>query len=139
MLGAAAAAVLALSLASCSALLPGSEPGTGRDGSIVPTPETPVGEATELIDTRWAGVDSDGDEWDLHFQQDGTIGLGLNGDSFDDASDTWRLTGGTLTVVVSFDDGVATMTGDYRGLSQPIELGGSFDGEFEWELTLRQS
>lgn len=90
-----------------------------------------------LIDTTWSGTDSDGDEWGLLFEADGTVGLTYNGNEYDDATDTWRVANNTLTISIAFSEGVATMTGPYSDGATSVDLEGS-QGSASWTLTIRQ-
>jgi len=90
--------------------------------------------ATSIAGTTWGGTDSDGDTWKFEFQPDNTVGLTYNGDSFDDASDTWAVAGGTLTIKIAFNDGLATMTGPYTG-GNSVNLAGT-QGTATWTLTI---
>lgn len=90
-----------------------------------------------LINTSWSGVDSDGDEWGLLFQPDGTVGLTYNGNEFDDATDTWGVANETLTIAIEFSEGVATMVGPYTDGATSIDLVGE-QGEASWTLTIEQ-
>lgn len=83
---------------------------------------------SELVGTTWSGQDSDGDEWDLELQADGTVGLTYNGSSYDDATDTWTHSGDVLAVLIGFDDGPVNLVGQYGGLNAPIEMDGSYSG-----------
>ena len=126
---AVAAAVLALivSLSGCS-LIPtvtgGGSSGTSTD--------------TSLAGTSWSGTDSDGDSWVFDFQADGTLGFSLNSDSYDDATDTWNVNGGTLTITILFTDGTATMAGPYSSGASSISLNGSQDGA-NWTVDITQN
>ena len=77
---------------------------------------------TSLAGTSWSGTDSDGDSWVFDFQADGTLGFSLNSDSYDDATDTWNVDGGTLTITILFTDGTATMVGPYSSGASSISL-----------------
>jgi len=88
-----------------------------------------------LAGSTWEGVDSDGDSWVLEFQADRTLAFAFNGDSYDDASDTWGVAGSTLTVSIVFADGIATMTGPYSAGDSTIDLDGE-QGEAFWTLTI---
>ncbi len=83
---------------------------------------------TSLAGTSWSGTDSDGDSWVFDFQADNTVGFMLNTDSYDDATDTWAVNGGTLTITIEFTDGTATMVGPYSAGASSIPLAGSQDG-----------
>lgn len=120
-------AALALSLAlvtgtSACSLIPGA---------------TPPSTGEQLVDTTWSGVDSDGDEWGLLFQPDGTVGLTYNGNEFDDATDTWKVADGTLTITIAFSEGVATMAGSYTDGATSVDLDGE-QGDATWTLTIEQ-
>jgi len=126
-------AALALTLSSCSLI--------GNFTRNIPNSDTVDPGDSELVGTEWSGTDSDGDTWGFEFQDDGTIGLTYDGNSWDDASDTWVLAGDSLTISVAFDEGVAVMTGDYNGLGQPIDLDGqetSDQGTATWTVTITQ-
>jgi hypothetical protein len=106
---ASATLLLLASLAACS-LLPG--------GGTTDT--------SGLAGTSWSGTDSDGDVWGIDFQSDGTIGLDYNGNEYDDASDTWKVSGGTLAIHVAFTDGDVDLTGPVAADS--IDLYGTYTG-----------
>lgn len=120
---ASAAVLLLASLTACFGIpgLPGGNPGGDPGGDPGGGTDT-----SELSDTSWSGVDSDGDAWGLEFQSDGTIGLNYNGDAYDDASDTWAVSGETLAIHVAFTDGDVDMTGPVAADS--IDLDGSYTG-----------
>ena len=113
---AAASLVLLASLTACFGL-PGV-PTTGGGGGDTDT--------TDLTGTSWSGVDSDGDAWGFEFQSDGTVGLTYNGDSFDDAADTWSVDGDTLNIHTAFDDGDVDLTGPVAETA--IDLDGTYPG-----------
>lgn len=119
--GIAAFVFAAAALTGC-AFIPsipsGSDSGSDSDG----------GTSSELAGTTWSGTDSDGDEWGLEFQPDGTVGLDYNGDTFDDATDVWAQAGDTVTIHIGFDDGDIDMIGQYEGLDAPMETTGTYDG-----------
>jgi hypothetical protein len=106
---ASATLLLLASLTACS-LLPG--------GGTTDT--------SGLAGTSWSGTDSDGDVWGIDFQSDGTIGLDYNGNEYDDASDTWKVSGGTLAIHVAFTDGDVDLTGPVAADS--IDLDGTYTG-----------
>jgi len=75
-------------------------------------PTTGGGNTTfDLTGTTWTGTDSDGDFWGFEFQDDGTVGLTYNSDTYDDPSDHWAVSGGTLTITTVFDQGDVTFVG----------------------------
>lgn len=90
---------------------------------------------TSLAGTTWGGTDSDGDVWLMDFQADNTVGFTYNDSQFDDATDTWALSGGQLTIVIEFTDGTSTMTGPYSDGASTIDLDG-VQGDATWTLTL---
>ena len=90
-----------------------------------------------LTGTSWSGVDSDGDEWGIVFQDDGTVGLTLNGNEYDDATDTWAVADETLTISIAFTTGIATMVGPYSDGATAIDLEGE-QGDASWTLTIEQ-
>lgn len=98
---------------------------------------TPESTGEPLINTSWSGVDSDGDEWGLVFQPDGTVGLTYNANEFDDATDTWVVADETLTISIAFSEGVATMVGPYTDGATSVDLVGE-QGEASWTLTIEQ-
>jgi hypothetical protein len=120
---ASATLILLASLTACFGLpgLPG-----GNNGNNGNNGDDPVTETTDLTGTSWSGVDSDGDSWGIEFQEDGTIGLTYNGDSYDDASDTWTVSGETLAIHVAFSDGDVDMTGPVA--EDSIDLDGTYTG-----------
>lgn len=107
--------VLLVSLTACFGLpgLPGGNSGGDTDTS-------------SLAGTSWSGTDSDGDTWGIDFQSDGTIGLDYNGSEYDDASDTWKVSGSTLAINVAFDDGAVGLTGPVGESS--MDLDGTYTG-----------
>jgi hypothetical protein len=120
---ASASLLLLASLTACFGFP--SLPGGGTGGE--PEPEPGGGtETTELSGTSWSGVDSDGDAWGIEFQEDGTIGLDYNGNPFDDASDTWTVSGDTVTIHVAFTDGAVDMAGPIG--EDSIDLDGTYTG-----------
>lgn len=54
------------------------------------------------------------------------MGLDYNGDAYDDASDTWSVSGDTLAIHVAFDDGAVDMSGPVAPDS--IDLDGTYPG-----------
>lgn len=121
---ASATLLLLASLTACFGIpsLPGGN--TGGDTDTI-----------DLTGTSWSGVDSDGDAWGIEFQSDGTIGLNYNGDAYDDATDTWAVSGGTLDIHVAFSDGDVDLTGPVAEGS--IDLDGSYTGG-TFTLTITQ-
>lgn len=114
---ASATLLLLASLTACFGIpgFPGGNTGGG------------TGTETDILTgTSWSGVDSDGDAWGFDFQSDGTVGLTYNGDSYDDASDTWSLNGDTLSIHVAFTDGDVDLTGPVAEGS--IDLDGTYTG-----------
>jgi hypothetical protein len=105
---ASAALLLLASLTACFGLPGGNTDTSGLSG------------------TSWSGTDSDGDAWGLEFQGDGTVGLTYNGSSYDDATDTWKVSGSTLDVHVAFGDGDVDLTGPVAADS--IDLDGTHSG-----------
>src|SRR5690606_33222487 len=92
--------------------------GNGGNGGDTPT--------ESIVDTTWAGTDSDGDSWEMTFQADNTIGLVFQGESFDDPADTYTLNGSDLRITISgFSQGDAEFRGQYVDNSTPIELDGT--------------
>jgi hypothetical protein len=79
-----------------------------------------------LAGTSWSGTDSDGDVWGIDFQSDGTIGLDYNGAEYDDATDTWKVSGNTLAIHVAFTDGAVDLTGPVAADS--MDLDGTYTG-----------
>ncbi len=90
-----------------------------------------------LIGTSWSGTDSDDDEWGIVFHEDGTIGLTLNGNEYDDPTDTWVVADETITISIVFDTGVGTMVGPYTDGATSIDLEGE-QGDATWTLTIDQ-
>jgi len=118
---AAAALLLLASLTACFAppVLPGGgTPGGGTQGDGGAA-------AADLAGTTWDGTDSDGDSWVFEFQNDGTVAVTFNGNRFDDATDTWRLSGTTLDIHTVFIDSDYDFTGTYDGGST-IDLDGTY-------------
>ena len=122
---AAASLVLLVSLTACFGL-----PGLPTTGG-----NTGTGTDTALVDTSWSGTDSDGDFWAFTFQGDNSVAVTLNDNSYDDASDTWSLSGNNLHISVAFDDGEATFDGSYSDGASSIELDGQ-QGDAEWTFTI---
>lgn len=123
--GASISALLVTALTACFGIpqLP-TDPGGGEQGG------------DSIVDTTWAGTDSDGDAWEMTFQGDNTVAIVFNDSSFDSPSDTYQLDGSTLTISVSgFQEGTAAMTGRYTGNSTPIELDGTLS-DHTFTLTL---
>lgn len=89
---------------------------------------TPGGGSTtvDLTGTSWSGTDSDGDFWGFDFQSDGTVGLTYNSDSYDDPSDTWAVSGSTLTIRTVFDQGDVILVGPVN--ASAIDLAGTYPG-----------
>ena len=112
------AVALSLSLAGCAAP---PKPTTNTDTGSGST-------AVDLSGSKWSGTDSDGDTWAFEFQSDGTVGLTYDGSSYDDAGDTWKTSGSTLTLHIGFDDGNTTLTGPYSA-KPTIDLDGTVDGK----------
>ena len=149
-------AVLMLVLSGCNLLTPGNATGgggnggsnsggssggsTGGSGGGSGGGTTPASkEGSDLVDTNWSGTDSDQDDWKFEFQEDGTLGFSLNTDSYDDATDTWVVEDGTLTIRIVFDDGPSTLTGPYEEGARSIDLEGKgiSDGQdIEWTVTV---
>ena len=71
------------------------------------------------------------------FQDDGTIGLTLNGNEYDDPTDTWAVADEMLTISIAFTTGVATMVGPYTDGATSIDLDGE-QGDATWTLTIEQ-
>lgn len=92
---------------------------------------------TTLAGTSWTGTDSDGDTWVFDFQADNTLGFTLNTDSYDDATDTWTVAGGTLTITIEFTDGTAKMVGPYSSGATSISLVGTQDTA-TWTVDITQ-
>ncbi len=90
-----------------------------------------------LIGTSWSGTDSDGDEWGILFQEDGTLGLTFGEAEYDDPTDTWFVADETLTISIAFTTGVATLVGPYTDGATTIDLEGE-QGDLSWTLTLEQ-
>ena len=107
-----------------------TDPGTGSGTGTEQTTDS-------LAGTSWSGTDSDGDEWAFDFQDDGTVGLTYNGSSYDDPSDTWKLSGGSLSIHTAFDDGDVDMTGPYADGASSIDLNGTYAGG-TFTLTITQ-
>jgi hypothetical protein len=123
----AISAVAVFSLSACF-LLPSRVGGGGNGGT---------GDDTDLVGTSWSGVDSDGDGWGMTFQEDGTVGVELNGNSFDDDTDTWRVDDGVISIDIALTNGPASFVGDFDGVDSPIELDGEVEGH-EFTLTLER-
>jgi hypothetical protein len=73
---------------------------------LTPTPAptatpTATGDGQELIDTTWTGTDSEGDDWSFTFQEDGTVGITLNDQTFDDDSDVWTVSETEIVISVN--------------------------------------
>jgi hypothetical protein len=90
-----------------------------------------------LIGTSWSGTDSDGDEWGILFQEDGTVGLTFGEAEYDDPTDTWAVAEETLTISIAFTTGVATLVGPYTDGATSIDLEGE-QGDASWTLTIEQ-
>lgn len=139
-LGAALVAVVAVFALTACIRLPFFDQGGGgtNGGGTSQAPADPdAGEGSDLVGTTWSGTDSDNDFWSFDFQEDGTVGFTLISDSYDDASDTWVVENGTLTISIVFDDGNAVMSGPYEAGATSIALGGT-QGEAVWTVTVTQ-
>lgn len=78
----------------------------------LPTTGTPGGTTdVDLAGTTWTGTDSDGDYWAFEFEADGTVGLTYLTETYDDPTDSWSVSGGTLTITTQFNEGVVTFVG----------------------------
>jgi hypothetical protein len=139
-------AVTILALAGCAPSLPEgpSDDSSGGDSvasseasSEAPTEATPDQATPEgaIVDTLWAGTDSDGDEWKIRFQEGGGIAFSYEGSRYDDDNDTWTLEGSTLTITMVFDEATAYMTGEFIDAETTISLDGQI-GESTWTLDL---
>jgi len=106
-------------------------------GGLVGCAAPADGPEARLFGTEWGGTDSDGDDWGLEFESDGTVGVTYNGDTYDDPADVWKLAGDTLTVSVHFSDTDVELTGAFEGLSKPIEAEGTY-GEGTFDITLER-
>lgn len=134
--GAGLSAALLLSLTACFQL-PGPTPdnggdnGNGGDGTEV--------DPASIIDTTWTGTDSDGDAWEMTFQEDETVAVNLNGEAFDDPADVYTLNGTALSITITgFEQGDAEFTGEYAGPDEAIDLDGDLGGH-AFTLTLDRS
>jgi hypothetical protein len=124
--------LLLASLTGCFAF-PGL---TGDDTGGEPQPEPSGGAQTSALSgTSWSGIDSDGDSWDFDFQSDGTVGFTYNGKSYDDATDTWAVSGETLSIHVAFSNTDVDLTGQVA--EETIDLDGTYSGE-TFTLTITQ-
>jgi hypothetical protein len=131
----AAASLFALS--SCF-LTPTPTPTRTPDATASPTS---TGEGRELIDTTWAGTDSEGDDWSYTFQQDGTVAVVLNDELYDDESDVWTVSETEIVISVNGGDqfGDIIHTGQYAGPDQPMELEvRTTVGERSWTITVER-
>lgn len=125
------AVALLVALAGCVGVPTLSTTGGAQDPDPV-TVETP----SPLTGTTWGGTDSAGDDWRFTFQDDGTVGLVLNGTAHDDVSDMWSVNGGVLSITIALDSGEAVFTGDYDPDSDVIDLDAVLD-ERMFTLTIR--
>jgi hypothetical protein len=116
----ATASASLLLLVSLTACFGGGLPTTGGNPGGGTTTEF------DLTGTSWSGTDSDGDQWGFEFQSDGTVGLTYNADSYDDPSDTWKVSGGTLTITTVFDQGDVVFTGPVN--ESAMNLAGTYPG-----------
>jgi hypothetical protein len=99
------------------------------------------GSGAELIDTTWQGTDSDGDQWVYTFQEDHTVAVTYNGDSYDDPDDVWTVSGTAISISVYGGDtfGDVIHTGEYTGLDNPMELNvRTTVGDFTWTISLER-
>jgi hypothetical protein len=94
----------------------------------------PAADTSGLSGTSWSGTDSDGDAWGIDFQGDGTIGLDYNGKTFDDASDTWVVSGGNVAIHVAFGDGDVDLAGAVA--ADAMDLTGTYGEGGTFTLTL---
>ena len=136
--GVGLSAALLLSLTACFQL-PIPTPNNGGGGDNGNGGDNGGGtevDPSSIIDTTWAGTDSDGDDWEFTFQEDNTVALVLNDQPFDDPADTYSLNGTSLSITVSgFEQGNAEFTGEYAGPDQSIDLDGDLGGH-AFSLTL---
>lgn len=88
-------------------LLTGCETGPAVTTSPAPPSATPLtAEALAeqpLLDTTWTGVDSVGDVTGFTLSSDRTVVVEYNGRQWHEASDTWSLADGVLTIRVHVD------------------------------------
>lgn len=137
-LGAAVLAVVAVfALTACIQLPFFNQNRSGA--SDAPDPVDPsTSDGSDLIGTTWTGTDSDGDFWSFDFQDDGTVGFTLIEDSYDDATDTWTVEDGTLTISIAFDSGLGSLAGPYAPGDTAIDLDGT-QGDVTWTVTITPS
>ena len=105
-----------------------------------PTP-TATGVGQELIDTTWTGTDSEGDDWTYTFQEDGTVRISLNDQTFDDDSDVWSVSETEIVISVNGGDefGDIIHTGEYLGLDEPMALNvRTTVGERTWTIEIER-
>lgn len=128
---ASATLVLLASLTACFGIpsLPGGNTGGDNGG------DTGGDTATDLIGTSWSGTDSDGDFWAFEFQDDQTVAFTFNENSYDDATDSWSLSGDDLHISIAFNDGEATFDGTYTEGASSIDLAGK-QVTAEWTVTI---
>ncbi|MCW4386769.1 hypothetical protein OH146_13395 [Salinibacterium sp. SYSU T00001] len=94
--------MLAVLLVGC---MGGSPQPTSSPEPPSPTPITEELRAEQsLVESTWTGIDSAGDTTSFTFEADHTVTVNYNGRQWDDASDTWSLSDGVLTVTVHIDE-----------------------------------
>lgn len=120
--GVAGALALVAALTACVGVPTLSTTGGAQDPDPV-TVETP----SPITGTTWGGTDSEGDRWRFTFQDDGTVGLVLNGGEFDDPTDVWSVNGGVLSISIRLDSGDAVFTGAYDTERDAIDLDAVLD------------
>jgi hypothetical protein len=124
--GVGLSAALIVSLTACFQLpIPNQNGGNGGNGGQ--QTEAPA-DGVDLADTTWSGTDSDGDEWNFEFQGDNTLAFTYNGNSYDDATDTWELDGDQLSMHIAFNDGDMDFSGTVESADAPIDLDGTYPG-----------
>ena len=117
------AAVLAGVLTGCSAspLAETPSPSPSPTEAAVSGP-LPVESLAAIADTRWTGVDSDGDRVTFKFNEDGTASFSSYGQKYSYPEDLWSVRDNTITWNATFGNqfGVVTYVGTLDADTQVI-------------------
>lgn len=104
--------------------------------SPVPPPPSPTALSADalaersLIGSTWTGIDSAGDVTTFTFDEDHTVAVAYNGTLWDEASDTWTLAEGQLTVHVHIDatTGELVYTAPYAEGAEVLDVSATSTG-----------
>lgn len=103
-------------------------------GITAPTPTptvvdktTWIGEVIDPVGTTWTGTDSAGDLTRFVLQKDSGVAVTYGTNSFDEAGDTWKVTGGVLSLDIHINatDGSLDYTGQYDPAAKTIAATGT--------------